>query len=76
MYTLYNDFDNISTLLADYFFNCSNNISKPQAFHLAYITLGTSLSNSVLSSNVSLEFKGNLSFNKPDSNEKRVKRFL
>ena len=75
MNKLYNTFETISTDLANYLRESSNNISKPQAYNLAYIVVGAIQSNSITASKVSLNFKGFLSNNKPDSNEKRVKRF-
>ena len=76
MSKLYNTFESISSDLANYLKESSNNISKPQAYNLSYIVIGAIQANSIIASKVALNFKGTLSNNKPDSNEKRVKRFF
>lgn len=76
MSKLYNTFESISSDLANYLKESSNNISKPQAYNLSYIVIVVIQANSIIASKVALNFKGTLSNNKPDSNEKRVKRFF
>ena len=73
---VYNDFNYITTNLANFFQKVSNNISKPQAFNLSYIVTSSIDANSIIPFDVSSKFKGSLSQNKPTSNEKRVRRFL
>ena len=56
--------------------NTNNHISKPQASNLAYITIGATNANSIITSSIASHFKGNLSLNKAESNERRIRRFL
>lgn len=76
MNKLYNTFDDISSSLANSFLQFSNSISKPQAFNLAYSIIGATNSNSIITSSIASQFKGTLSQNMPESNERRVRRFL
>ena len=76
MSKLYNSFTEVATNLSNYFINSSNNISLPQAHNLAYCAIGAIQANSIITSKISVNFKGILSQNKPDSNIKRVKRFF
>ena len=76
MSKLYNSFTEVATNLSNYFTNSSNNISLLQARNLAYCTIGAIQANSIITSKISVNFKGFLSQNKPDSNIKRVKRFF
>ena len=63
MCKLYNTFESISSDLANYLKESSNNISKPQAYNLSYIVIGAIQANSIIASKVALNFKGILSNN-------------
>ena len=76
MYPVYNTFDFLSSSLSNFFQSISPHISKPQAKNLAYIILASIDANSIITSSVASHFKGDLSFNKPESNERRIRRFL
>lgn len=76
MNKLYNTFDEISSNLANSFLAISDSISKPQAFNLAYTVIGATNSNSIITSSIASQFKGSLSQNMPESNERRIRRFL
>ena len=76
MNIVYNNFDEISTSLSNSFLNLSNNLSKPQAKNLAYAIVAATDANSIVTSTVASHFKGSLSFNKPESNERKLRRFL
>ena len=74
MYPVYNTFDFLSSSLSNFFQSISPHISKPQAKNLAYIILASIDANSIITSSVASHFKGDLSFNKPESNERRIRR--
>ena len=73
---VYNNFDDTTSKLAKFFLKISNNIAKPQARNLAYLVISAIDSNSIINSELASSFKNNLSLNKPESNEKRIFRFL
>lgn len=76
MNKLYNTFSELSSSLAKFFLSISSNISKPQAFNLAYFIIASNDANSIITSSVASKFKGILSKNMPESNERRIRRFL
>ena len=76
MNLVYNTFDSLSSSLSNFFLSFSPHISKPQAKNLSYIILASIDANSIITSSVASHFKGGLSYNKPESNERRIRRFL
>ena len=72
---LYNNQEQITTNLKNFFLEISPCLSIPRAKNLALIIESMIESSSIITSNIASIFKGIFKFNKPESNQKRVYRF-